>query len=361
MDWQFVRASCAAILALAAPGRAWSQQAAAGDPVIAPSVVLAAPPRQPRVPLPGGAVQLPGIAYAQPAGFQPVLLDLYLPTAHTQPRTGLPLVIYIHGGAWLGGDQRKSGAFTDWPAVLGSIAARGYAVASLSYRLSGEARFPAPAIDVRTAIRWLKAHATDYGIDPTRVVLWGGSAGGHLAAVAATGCHLNAFDPPAPPTGSGAPPAGPDPLRGISPCVQGLVTWYGVFDLATIAAQASAAHLAGAGTHADPDSAEWRLLGCNPATCRNGEVALASPVAHIDRDTPPTLMIAGTVDRQVPHEQSEEMAKALTASGVRNRLLLYPGIDHSFIGATPAATRKASLDALAATLAFIDETVGAGR
>ena len=338
--------------ALAACGPVWAQT----RPDVASEVVQVSPARPASVALPGGATMLPALTYAQPSGYRPLTLDLYRPPA-TRPRPagGFPLVIYVHGGGWMAGDPRKSGAFVDFPAVLGSLAARGYVVASVSYRFSAEARFPAQAQDIRAAVRWLKAHADPYGVDPGRTVIWGASAGGHLAALAATGCRVAAFDPP--------PPGTPMPgsAAAISPCVQGAVIWYGVTDLATIDAQARAGGAPGALPHGAADAAEWRLLGCDPSTCRNGEIALASPVTHVSASSPPMLLIAGTVDRQVPHAQSEEMAKALTAAGVPNRLLLYPAIDHSWIGSTPAATRKASLDALAETFAFIDRTIGGGR
>src|SRR6185312_15847831 len=84
----------------------------------------------------------------------------------------------------------------DWPGVLASVAGRGYVVASVEYRLSGEARFPAAIQDVKAAIRWLRTHASQYGIEPRRAVIWGGSAGGQLAALAGTTCGIAALEPP---------------------------------------------------------------------------------------------------------------------------------------------------------------------
>lgn len=281
--------------------------------------------------LAGGVTVSPDLTYATVPGFRPLVLDLYRPTAARSGGAGLPLVVYVHGGAWMGGTARNGGALSDFPAAMASLAARGYVVASLTYRLSGEARFPAPLEDVKAAMRWLAANAGTYGIDPARTVIWGGSAGGHLAALAATTCEAGA------------------------PCVRGAAIWYGVFDLATIAAQAKAA---GVGGHDVPGSAEWKMLGCFADACPNGAIAAASPVAHVEPRMPPMLLIAGRRDRQVPFQQSVEMADRLKAAGVPAELILLDDIDHSFIGATPAATRTATLRAWEATVRFIDRTIG---
>jgi acetyl esterase/lipase len=173
----------------------WAQQ----PPAIAAQAVLEDhyPPQQ--VNFAGGVVGLSNLVYSTPAGFRPLTLDLYLPPAAGGAKTPKPLVIYIHGGGWSGGHSRNSGTFVDFPGVLASLAAKGYVVASLNYRLSGEAKFPAAEIDVKTAIRWLRTNAGKYGIDKTLIAVWGGSAGGHLAALTATTCGVAALEPPAPP------------------------------------------------------------------------------------------------------------------------------------------------------------------
>ena len=125
---------------------------------------------------PTGVVGLADVTYAVIPGFRPLRLDLYLaPGATNKPH---PLVIFVHGGGWQSGHTRHSGAFADWPGVLASLAAKGYVVASVEYRLSGEARFPAAIQDVKSAIRYLRVHSSEYGIDPARAVIWGGSAAG---------------------------------------------------------------------------------------------------------------------------------------------------------------------------------------
>ncbi len=292
---------------------------------------------------PGGIVARGHVEYANYVGYRPLQLDLYLHAdrARTKPR---PLVIWVHGGGWARGDARQSGAFSDWPSVLAQLAARGYVVASVDYRLSGEAKFPAPVQDVKAAIRFLRSQAGAYGIDPTRVYLWGGSAGGHLASLAAMSCGAAAFDPPASTgrlSGSEARSAKPLPQ---SDCVQGAAIWYGVFDFALGGDQPGSALSAKTLTN---------LLGCDPAACRD-TVAAASPIHYVRRDTPPLLLIHGTADSEVAFAQSEAMTARLKAVGVSVDFLPLPGIDHGFIGKTPADTRRASLQALDRTFAFFD-------
>src|SRR5690348_12184364 len=144
---------------------------------------------------PDGVVATPSVEYANLAGYRPLLLDVYRQAAggSGHPR---PLVVYIHGGGWRHGDSRTTGAFTNFPRVLASLAARGYVVASIDYRLSAEARYPAAVRDVNSAIAYLRLHAREWGIDPTRVVLWGASAGAYLAAMSAATCNDARFAPP---------------------------------------------------------------------------------------------------------------------------------------------------------------------
>jgi len=289
-------------------------------------------------PLGNGVRTLPGTVYGQPGG-RPLTLDLYLPPAAAhRPPAGFPLVVYIHGGGWSEGDSRSTGPFSDFPGVLAALAARGYVVASVNYRLSGEARFPAQIQDVQMAIRWLRSRAPDYAIDPARALTWGVSAGGHLAALAAVACGAAALAPE-----SGTPAAG---------CVQGAVAWYGVFDLAATAEQAGQARDVLA-------PMERQLLGCpGQGPCPPAQLAAASPVSYIDPGDPPMLLITGDQDRIVPCRQTLEMAERLQAAGVRREVLVLPGLDHGFAGRTPEQTRLGNRKALEATFRFIDRTIG---
>lgn len=294
---------------------------------------------------PGGIVARPHVEFANYVGYRPLQLDLYL---HRDRAAARPLVIWVHGGGWSRGDARQSGAFADWPGVLAGLAARGYVVASVDYRLSGEARFPAQVQDVKAAIRFLRSKAGEYGIDPSRVYLWGGSAGGHLAALTTLTCGVAAFDPPAS-TGrlphSQAMNAKPLPQ---SDCVQGAAIWYGVSDLAALGPNAGSALV--------PKTMQ-ALFGCDPARCEAEERA-ASPITYIKRDEPPLLLMHGTADTEVSSDQTREMAARVRQAGAPVEMVLVPGANHGFIAPTAAATRADSLLALHRTYAFFDKLSG---
>jgi len=294
-----------AALALAGPG-----QAAPVKADVAEKVVSADNFPTLNATFPGGVTGHPDIVYSTIGGFRPLTLDLYTPAKGGAAR---PLVIYIHGGGWMGGTSRNAAAYANFPAVMADLAARGYVVASLNYRLGGEAKFPAATEDIDSAVRWLRAHAADYGIDKARVAIWGGSAGGQLAALAATDCS-------------------PSDGKAESDCVQAAAIWYGVFDIPAL-----------------PN-------GGPPYFAGNG--AKASAVTFLDAKDPPFLLIHGTDDRTVPVTQSRAMAGKLKTTGVTSEFIELPGIDHSWIGKTPEETRAAHLKALQATFDFFDATVG---
>jgi len=309
-----------------------------------------------RVSFPDGVVGLADLTYASLTGYRPLRLDLYRPASIATPH---PLVIYVHGGGWQSGHTRHSGAFENWPGVLASIAARGYVVVSLEYRLSSEAPFPAAIQDVKSAIRWLRTNAAEFGIDKQRAVIWGGSAGGQLAALAGTSCGVAALEPPGPAAAQrpepGAAAAGSAPSAASPPaesdCVQAVIAWYGIFDFSTLSGQSG-------GNTGGANGGPARYLGCALAKCSPQALAAAGATTYIDAKDPPTLLIHGVNDHTVPIEQSRTYLAALRAKGVRAELIEIPGVDHSFVGATPAATRAASLQALNASLAFIDATLG---
>jgi acetyl esterase/lipase len=302
-------------------------------PAIAASARLEDRYPERRVDFPGDVSGLADVTYSVPGGFRPLTLDLYLPPSRTNPA---PAIVYVHGGGWFSGHARHGGAFENWPRVLAGIAARGYVVASINYRLSGEATFPAAAQDVRSAIRWLRANASRYSIDERRIGIWGASAGGQLAALAGTGCDLPALDATADTT-----------LARESACVQAVVTWYGVFDLAPLLAK-----------KAGP-TPETRYLGCSASPCSEAQILLASPIRHIDRSDPPFLLVHGARDQTVAAAQSADFHAALQSHGVKSQLLVIDGVDHSFVGANPEATRAASLQALRATTDFFDRVLQA--
>ncbi len=302
------------------------------EPAVAARPVLEDRYPERRTTFPHGVTGIADVTYSVVSGFRPLTLDLYLPASKAEG--GLPVIIYVHGGGWTGGHTRHSGAFENWPGVLASIAHRGYVVASLNYRLSAEAPSPAAEHDVKSAIRWLRVSSSRFGIDAQRIGIWGGSAGGQLAALAGTSCRVAALEPP---TADAATSA-------MSDCVQAVVTWYGVFDFSPLVQT----------TTATPAT---RYLGCEPGRCSDEAVALASAIRHIDRSDPPFLLIHGALDKTVAASQSEKFHAALSAHGVKSQLLVLPDVDHSFVGSSEELTRAASLRALRATTDFFDATL----
>ncbi len=281
---------------------------------------------------PGGVTSTADVVYSSLPGYRPMIVDIYMPL---KLKAGRPLVLYIHGGGWVGGHTRHSGALSNFPAVLASLAAEGFVVASLEYRLADEARFPAQLQDARAALRFLKGNAVKYGIDPARTGVWGGSAGGHLSALTALSCGVTNLD------------AEPGKVAPGGECAQAAAIWYGVFDFAALAA----------GRPGGNDGAGNRLLGCK-ADCTKEEFAPASPVTYIDAKDPPFLLIHGEGDKVVPVAQSRLMEARLKTAGVPVEAIYIPGVDHSFIGASPAETRAATLKATNATFDFFHKMLG---
>ena len=286
-----------------------------------------------RIAFPGGVTGLPDLTYSTVSGFRPLTLDLYLPAA--QASGGAPVIIYVHGGGWTSGHTRHSGAFENWPGVLASLAGRGYVVASINYRLSSEAPSPAAEQDVKSAVRWLRANAARFGVDKRRIGIWGGSAGGTLAALAGTSCGVSALEPPVADT----------KVPAESDCVQAVVAWYGVFDFAPLAKNVAA------------PATVARDLGCDATACPDDKIALASAIRHVDRTDPPFLLIHGALDKTVAVSQSERFHAVLQANSVKSQLLILPDVDHSFVGSSAELTRSASLRALHATIDFFDGTL----
>jgi len=263
----------------------------------------------------------PDLVYAHYVGYRPLTLDLYQPPAQTNPA---PLILFVHGGSLKNGDARTALGIADFPAELAAMAAHGYVVASVNYRLRGEARFPAQVRDVKAALAFLRANAARYHIDPARAVVWGNSSGGQLAALVAMTCGRKEF----------APPSGGDA------CVQGAVSWYGDLHLSQEAG--------------DPDVAAF--LGCAP--CGPADIATADPMTFASSAAPPMLIIQGAADTRVSITQSQAMAKKLTDLKVPVETLTIPDVGHGFVGKTAEITRAANDQALTRTIKFIDVLFG---
>ena len=273
---------------------------------------------------PGVAVDQRDIAYA---GVSPIeRLDLYLPKDANATH---PLVIWIHGGGWERGDKSLG---PDAPPRR--LVDAGFAVASVDYRLSHEAVFPAQIDDVKAAVRYLRANAASLGIDATRIGAWGDSAGGYLAALLGVTGDVATFDDAS--LGNAA----------VSSRVQAVVDWYGPSSLSSMDEQLALDHCA---KRVGPaSSVESRLIGASLAT--HAELAAtASPITYVSADDPATMIEHGTADCVVPWQQSALLADALShAIGSTNvTQILHDGAGHG--GAT--FTSEANLDRVAAFFA----------
>jgi acetyl esterase/lipase len=232
-----------------------------------------------------------------------LLLDIFLPAE--LPAAPLPLIVNIHGGGWAGGSK-------DFRGDLRQIA-QGFAYASISYRLSQEATFPAQIHDCKGAIRFLRAHAAEYHLDPGRIGLWGASAGGHLVAL------LGAS-------------AGIEELEGevggnlaASSRVQAVCDFCGPTDLLLYF------KLGGRKKYGMIIGLVDQLLG-GPLGKKRALARLANPLAFVTPQAPPFLIVHGDQDEAVPHQHGVALHEALTKAGVESTLLLLKGMGHFLAG-----------------------------
>src|SRR6266700_1422106 len=250
------------------------------------------------------------LAYAEVSAAQK--LDLYLPGTQGP----FPLVIYVHGGAFKFGDKGDNEATGAFPFLLAS----GYALASINYRLSGEARFPAQIQDVKTAVRWLRANSGSCHIDPARIGAWGASAGGHLVSLLGT-------------SGGAAELEGTELGQAEqSSRVQTVVSWYAPIDFLHMDAQFLEDEHCGpaAATHNQPDSPEAELLGA-PIQTIPELVRTPNPITYVHRAVPPFLIEHGTADGEIHARQAQQLYDALVPLiGAKNVELVYiPGARHA--------------------------------
>ena len=202
------------------------------------------------------------------------------------------MIVWIHGGAFLFGSKE---GFPVEPVPLHFLL-EGYAIASISYRLSPEALFPAQLEDCKAAIRWLRAHADEFGIDPNRIGAWGASAGGNLAALLGTTGEVRDFE-----VGENLD---------YSSRVQAVCDFYGPTDFL----QMDANRLSDGQIHNAPDSPESKLVG-GPIQDNPEKVKRVNPTTYVTKNAPPFLIVHGKLDRLVPFNQSQLLVAALEAAG----------------------------------------------
>jgi acetyl esterase/lipase len=231
------------------------------------------------------------IAYADLSSTEK--LDIYLPEEGEGP---FPVILSIHGGAFMGCDK----ADLQVTPMLEGLK-RGYAVVAVNYRLSGEAQFPALVHDVKAAVRWLRANATQYRLNPNKIAAWGGSAGGYLSAMLGTSAGIAELE--------NLDLGNPD-----QPCdVQAVVDWFGPTNFLKMDDQLAASVLGPepGREHSSESSPESLLLG-QKITEVPERVNAANPETYIRPNAPPFLIQHGTKDAVVPVQQSIEFAGKLT-------------------------------------------------
>lgn len=228
-------------------------------------------------------------------------LDLYLP----EQGENRPLLIWIHGGAFRMGS--KEGSSDDL--LPFDYLARGYALASINYRLSQHAIFPAQIEDCKAAVRWLRAHAAPFKLDPDCFLAWGPSAGGHLVTMLGTAGHVTEFE-----VGENLH---------VSSRVQAVVDFFGPTDFLQMDAQ----RLPDGQIHDAPDSPESELVG-GPIQENKEKVARANPITYVTNDAPPFLIVHGDQDPLVPYQQSVLLVEALQKVGVDVTFYTVEGAGH---------------------------------
>ncbi|HCE42703.1 MAG TPA: lipase [Lentisphaeria bacterium] len=257
------------------------------------------------------------IEYAKVQG-KPILLDLFIPA---DVKGKLPLIVWIHGGGWVEGNKENC------PALL--FVKKGYAVASINYRLAQQAIFPAQIQDCKASIRFLRAKAPEYNIDPDRIGVWGGSAGGHLVALMGVSDGVKELE------GDGG-------NAGVSSRVQAVCDFFGPTDFTTIkdlrmSDDPSVQKKLKDFNLTDDNNVVTRLLG-GPVDQKKELAEQASPMHYVKnikvdkKNFPPFLIMHGEKDPVVPVEQSVDFQDALKAAGLDSILRVYKGKSHGDLG-----------------------------
>ena len=266
---------------------AWLTAALAAEPASAPRVVA-------------------DVTYLAPDRAEK--LDLYLPAPPAKGKRS-PAVVWIHGGGWTGGVKTEGRA----KEICTTLANAGYVAVSVEYRL-GDGAWPTNLHDCKNAVRFLRARAADYHLDPDRIAVAGGSAGGHLALMVGVTGDLKEFEPAGAAT----------PYPGVSSRVRAVIDLYGIGNLLT--RQETADDGTPTGKLRAPGPA--KVFGsADPAAA---VYRAASPVTHITKSSPPVLILHGRIDKTVDYAQSEELARVLRQHGVPHELVMVDGAGHTF-------------------------------
>ena len=275
------------------------------------------PPVAPTL-LADGTRHFAGCSYAIEMGYRSVELEAWVPASQAP----VPVVVWVHGGGYAGGDRRRTPDPQRFTKLFPSVLAAGMALVSIDYRLGREAVFPAAVHDAKSALRWLARYADDLGIDASRIGMWGESAGGHLAGFVTSTQGNPAWD-------------GEQGVRAAGGEIHAFVSWYGAMDLPTIVRPGVTPEIEAAFGGNVPEFIKFPPEYFNLGADRWQEPELratASPSTHATQSMPPTLFIHGEADRMVPIQQSELMLERLQGVGSNAALIRIPGADHVWMG-----------------------------
>lgn len=268
------------------------------------------------------------LAYATLSSAQK--LDLYIPTSGSGP---FPVVIMVHGGGFMMGDKADGAGLTGVDQLL----AAGYAVASINYRLSSEAIYPAQIFDAKAAVRFLRANAAQYNLNPDKFGTWGASAGGNLVALLGTTCGVAELE--------GAELGNADQ----SSCVQAVVDWFGPIDFLKMDEQFAGTSCPQ--THDAANSPESMLVGAEIQAVPE-LVQTTNPMNYITADDAPFFIENGTADCNIPPIQNKNLADTLSAViGAEN--ITYISLE----GAGHGGSQFATAENLALVIAFLDKNL----
>jgi acetyl esterase/lipase len=238
------------------------------------------------------------VVYAKQSKMQQ--MDIYLPEKN---QGHFPVIVAIHGGAWMICDKRDA---QQYPMLEGLK--RGYAIVSINYRLSHEAKFPAQIYDCKAAIRYIRAHAKEYSLDPDRIAAWGGSAGGHLSSLLGTSAGVKELED----LSMGNPSQ--------SSAIQAVIEWFGPTESFLKMDKQFKASGKGAQDHSAAQSPESLLLG-KTITQVPEMVKKASPLTYLTTNCPPFLIQHGSEDELVPVEQSIHFAEAIRRIAGKDKVI----------------------------------------
>ncbi|OUM45535.1 alpha/beta hydrolase [Arthrobacter sedimenti] len=261
------------------------------------------------------------VTYARVMGFRPIKMDIWLPRKAVET---VPLVVWVHGGAFLFGDRRELPPTFEPDSVFRLLNEAGIACATIDYRHAFEAPFPAQLHDVKAAVRYLRTFARELGVDGNRIGAWGESAGGHLVSMLGLTGQREALH-----GGIGAQ----DQPSNIS----AVASFYGVSSLVDLpSVDLPEGIFPPALVASMPEGMSMSMQPSQMLVGGSDDPALlaaASPVSYVTADAPPFLLIHGDNDKTVPHTQTDLLATALKEAGVKHQVVTIKGGDHCFVGA----------------------------